>query len=132
MNLETKESHNSPISGFRVLGCLRSGWGQGTPETRVPNASFQDGDHPVASHPSIKTSCQSNPDTKEWPVQAGKEEKTLQTQVVIIISDIYCWLIRGQALCSCVLVTPSGRRSGCCPGLQMRELKHTAVSGGAG
>lgn len=61
MNLETKESHNSPISVFRVPGCLRSGWCQSAPETHGPNASCQGGDHPVASHPSIKMSCQEQP-----------------------------------------------------------------------
>lgn len=33
----------------------------------------------------------------------------------------------GPGMCSCVLVTPSGCRSRCCPGLQMRELKHREV-----
>lgn len=121
VNLETKESHNSPISAFRVLGCLRSGWGEGTPETRVPNASFQMAIHPVASHPSHQDELSEQPDTREWPVQAGKRED-LQPEFLKQSSLIFiCQTYQGPAGPSLTLVTPVvGARASAPVGLQVR------------
>lgn len=61
---------------FRGPGCLRPGWGQSTPETLEPKASFQMAVIQLLRIFISRRLVESNPDTREWQVQLGKKENT--------------------------------------------------------
>lgn len=113
---------------FRGPGCLRPGWGQSTPETLVPKASFQMAVIQLLRIFISRRLVESNPDTREWQVQLGKKENDPNTQIILTVSDIYWCLFMCQALWYWFLVTASGGGSRCCPIVHMRELKHREVN----